>query len=94
MKTRTRQKIFTQALLKVIETNTPAPKDVNTLLVLSRDLNKDIPKGEGGRSLPGFSGFPGVDLNGDLGLVENGDVITDVEGVPHILTQFGMFEFY
>merc|ERR1712156_807099 len=80
-----------KALLKVMETSTPAPKDVNTLLVLSRDLNKDIPKGEGGRSLPGFSGFPGVDLNGDLGLVENGDVIVDVEGVPHILTQFGAF---
>ena len=34
-----------KALVKVMETNTPAPKDVNTLLVLTRDLTKNLPKG-------------------------------------------------
>ena len=34
-----------KALVKVMETNTPAPEDVNTLLVLTRDLTKNLPKG-------------------------------------------------
>merc|ERR1712079_370335 len=82
-----------KALVKVMETSTPAPEDVNTLLVLTRDLTKDVPKGEGGRSLPGFSGFNafGAGLNDQMGLAEEGDIIINIDGVPHILTQFGAF---
>jgi len=78
-----------KALVKVMETNTPAPEDVNTLLVLTRDLTKNLPKDLplGSRSLPSFNGF---NIN-EMGLMEDGDVIVDVEGVPHILTQFGAF---
>ena len=34
-----------KALVKVMETNTPTPEYVNTLLILTRDLTKDLPKG-------------------------------------------------
>merc|ERR1712127_861115 len=68
-----------------METSTPAPEDVNTLLVLTRDLTKQIP--EGSSFLPTFNGFNVA----DMGLPEDGDVIIDYEGVPHIVTQFGAF---
>ena len=68
-----------------METSTPAPEDVNTLLVLTRELTKQIP--EGSSFLPTFNGFN----VGDMGLPEDGDVIIDYEGVPHIVTQFGKF---
>merc|ERR1711988_911526 len=74
-----------KALVKVMETNTPAPEDVNTLLVLTRDLTKNLPKGS--RALPSFNC---LNIN-EMGLMKDGDVIVDVEGVPHILTQFGAF---
>ena len=51
-----------RALLKVMETSTPAPEDVNTLLVLTRELTKQIP--EGSSFLPTFNGFN----VGDMGL--------------------------
>merc|ERR1712142_77294 len=74
-----------KALVKVMETSTPAPQDVNDLLVLSRDLTKGLPKGES--FIPSFNG-----LNiGEMGLREDGDVIIDIGGVPHIMTQFGAF---
>merc|ERR1712142_20764 len=74
-----------KALVKVMETSTPAPQDVNDLLVLSRDLTKGLPKGES--FIPSFNG-----LNiGEMGLKEDGDVIIDIGGVPHIMTQFGAF---
>ena len=73
------------ALYKVMVTSTPAPEDVNTLLVLTRDLTKDLPGG--GSGLPVFAGF-NID---DMGLLPEGDVIVDFEGVPHINTQFGKF---
>ena len=74
-----------KALYKVMETSTPAPEDVNTLLVLTRDLTKDLPGG--GSGLPVFAGF-NVD---NMGLLPEGDVIVDFEGVPHINTQYGEF---
>ena len=74
-----------KALYKVMETSTPAPEDVNTLMVLTRDLTKDLPGG--GSGLPVFAGF-NVD---DMGLLPEGDVIVYFEGVPHINTQFGKF---
>jgi len=74
-----------RALLKVMETSTPASEDVNTLLVLTRDLTKSIP--EGTDLIPSFNGFN----VGEMGLPEDGDVIVNVNGVPHIVTQFGAF---
>ena len=75
-----------------METSTPAPEDINTLLVLTRDLTQDgdIPTDEFGNSIPGFAGFNelGIELD-DGGLLEDGDIIVDVDGVPHINTQFG-----
>ena len=79
-----------RALLKVLNTSTPAPEDVNTLLLLSRDLTKDVPKDGLDNVLPGFSfdAF-GIEIDGNAGLLEDGDIIVNVEGVPHINTQFG-----
>ena len=74
-----------KALYKVMETSTPAPEDVNTLLVLTRDLTKDLPGG--GSGLPIIAGF-NID---NMGLLPEGDVIVDIEGVPYINTQFGEF---
>ena len=74
-----------KALYKVMETSTPAPEDVNTLLVLTRDLTKDLPGG--GSGLPVIAGF-NID---NMGLLPEGDVIVDIEGVPYINTQFGEF---
>ena len=77
-----------KALLKVMETSTPAPEDINTLLVLSRDLSKYIPEGTSGQ----FSAI--ANLNGleSMGLPKTGDVIKNVNGEPHIETQFGEFK--
>ena len=74
-----------KALYKVMETSRPAPEDVNTLLVLTRDLTKDLPGG--GSGLPVIAGF-NID---NMGLLPEGDVIVDIEGVPYINTQFGEF---
>merc|ERR1719325_377631 len=67
-----------KALVKVMETSTPAPEDVNTLLVLTRDLTSQIPEGI---SIPSFlgAGFGGFGLNGleNMGLAKTGDVIVD-----------------
>jgi len=83
-----------EVLLRVMSTSTPAPEDINTLLVLTRDLTRDgdIPTDEFGNSIPGFAGFNelGIELD-DGGLLEDGDIIVDVDGVPHINTQFGSF---
>merc|ERR1712241_836822 len=76
-----------RALLKVMETSTPAPEDINTLLVLSRDLSKYT---EGSSQ---FASFVPTNFNGveNMGLLETGDVIINVDGEPHIQTQFGTF---
>merc|ERR1712149_45269 len=75
-----------RALLKVMETSTPAPEDVNTLLVLTRELTKNIPEGTN-NLIPSFNGF---NVEG-MGLPEEGDVIVQYKGIPHIVTQFGAF---
>ena len=41
----------------------------------------------GSSILPSFNG---LNIN-EMGLMKDGDVIVDVEGVPHILTQFGKY---
>merc|ERR1712109_298857 len=68
-----------RALLKVMETSTPAPEDVNTLLVLTRELTN---------SIPSFNGF---DIEGLGLLAEDGDVIVQHNDIPHIVTEFGAF---
>merc|ERR1712241_819813 len=81
-----------KALEKVMATSNPSPRDLNTLLVLTRDLAAQIPQGE---SLPSFlgAGFGGFGLNGleSMGLAKTGDVIVQVDNVPYIVTQFGSF---
>ena len=82
-----------RALLKVMETSTPAPEDVNTLLVLTRELTKKVPKGTNSDIPSSFNGFEIPEGLGDvegLGLLpEDGDVIVQHNDVPHIVTQFG-----
>lgn len=77
-----------KALLKVMETNRPAVQDINNLMVLTRELNKKVPKGQ---NLLGNFGNFGIDNLESMGLPETGDIITNVEGVPHIRTTFGTF---
>ena len=74
-----------RALLKVMETSTPAPEDVNTLLVLTRELTNSIPD-DTKNVIPSFNGF---DIEGLGLLAEDGDVIVQHNDIPHIVTQFG-----
>ena len=72
-----------EVLVKVMETSNPRPEDINTLLVLSRDLSQYAPEG-----FNAFAGFEGIK---EMGLPESGDVIRNVQGTPHIMTSFGEF---
>jgi len=74
-----------KSLVKVMETRYPAPEDVNTLLVLSRDLGFLKVKGE----LPIPAAFGDVNI-ADM-LLDEGDAIVNVDGLPHILTRYGAF---
>ena len=79
-----------KAVVKVMETSNPDPRDVNSLLVMSRDLMKDQPQSAklfssfGG----GFAALEGIE---GMGLPKDGDVIETIEGVPHIVTEFGKY---
>ena len=77
-----------------------SPQDINTLLVATRELNRKVPKG--GNGLGGLGNFGGLggfgikDLE-SMGLPESGDMIANVDGVPHIRTSFGkqiIFDLY
>ena len=73
-----------RALLKVMSTNRPSSRDINDLLIKTRELNKKVPKGD---NLLGSFGFePWLE---DMGLPKSGDLVKDVKGVPHIKTTFG-----
>merc|ERR1712110_161296 len=78
-----------QALLNVMETNRPSPQDINTLMVLTRDLARQ----SNGASSDLFGQFGGFGLDGleSMGLPESGDIIVPVNGIPHIKTQWGAF---
>jgi hypothetical protein len=82
-----------KALLNVMEQKKPAPEDINTLLMLTRDLLKKIPEGQSLPSLGFGAGFGGFGLEGvkDMGLPETGDVIIDINNQPHIITRWGAF---
>merc|ERR1712039_356866 len=55
------------------------------LMVLTRELNKKVPKGQN------LLGNFGIDNLESMGLPEYGDIITNVNGAPHIRTEFGVF---
>jgi len=87
-----------KALLKVMESNSTAPEDVNDLLVLTRDLTKDLPEGANDvislfNDLDFVEDVEGMFLPdiGDGVLPEDGDVIVQFKESPYILTQFGAF---
>jgi len=71
-----------KALIKVMDTNKPTPEDVNEVLVLSRDLAK-----KGLQAIPAFGGVKIA----NMGLLDEGDAIVYVDGIPHILTKHGAF---
>merc|ERR1711997_1378321 len=75
--------------LPVMETNRPSPQDINTLMVLTRDLARQ----SNGASSDLFGQFGGFGLDGleSMGLPESGDIIVPVNGIPHIKTQWGAF---
>ena len=80
-----------RALLKVMDTNRPTPQDINTLMVATRELNRRVPDGGFG-GLGGLGGnFGGFNFNDlkSMGLPETGDMIANLNGVPHIRTKFG-----
>lgn len=74
-----------KTLVKVMETRYPAPEDVNTLLVLSRDLAKGLFKVKGELPIP--AAFENVNI-ADV-LLDEGDAIVNVDGLSHILTKYG-----
>ena len=82
-----------KALLKVMETKTPAPEDVNTLLILTRDLLKKVPKGQAIPTLGFGSAFGQFGLEGveNMGLPETGDIIVNIGNEAHIKTIFGRY---
>ena len=76
-----------KALSRVMETENIAPSDLNTLLVRTRDLIKDIPEGYTER-LPAFvKNFQDVEIF----LPDEGDIVIYKNGIPHILTNLGEF---
>ena len=85
-----------KALLKVMETKTPAPEDVNTLLILTRDLLKKVPKGQAIPTLSFGSSFSQFGLEGieNMGLPETGDIIVKIGNEAHIKTIFGRYTLY
>ena len=83
-----------RALLRVMETNNPSPSDINTLLVLTRDLTKYVPDGDTSQfgALAGqFGGFLNLEGIESMGIPETGDVVKTIDGQPHIITTFGEF---
>ena len=88
-----------KALLKVMESNTTAPEDVNNLLVLTRDLTKGLPE-EATNLISSFDGLEDSFKDGLEGIVipdigdgvlpEDGDIIVQFKDSPYIVTQFGM----
>jgi hypothetical protein len=77
-----------KTLVKVMETRYPAPEDVNTLLVLSRDLAKGLFKVKGELPIPAAFGDVNLVNIADM-LLDEGDAIVNVDGLPHFLTRYG-----
>ena len=77
-----------KALLKVMESKSSSPNDVNTLMILTRDLLKQIPNDQ-------FNFGPNSWLGKviDMGLPESGDIVVNINRIPHITTQWGELRF-
>merc|ERR1712170_344055 len=75
-----------KALLKVMESKRFSPNDVNTLMILTRDLLKQLPNDQ-------FNFGPNSWLGKviDMGLPESGDIVVNINRIPHITTQWGTF---
>merc|ERR1712109_138272 len=87
-----------KALLKVMESSRPTSRDVNKLLMYSRDLLKKIRGDKSNLSfiqfISNFYNFNNGKLNVIIeffDLLMDGDVIVDVDGTPYVLTQIGAF---
>ena len=81
-----------RALLKVMSTNKPSARDINDLLIKTRELNKKVPKGQNLLGSFGFNNIDfGIDNLEDMGLPKSGDLVKDVKGVPNIKTTFGEY---
>jgi len=72
-----------KALLRVMESNKPAPSDINNLLILTRDLQNNVSNE--------FAGFANLEIIKNIGIPKIGDVIKTLRGEPHIMTTFGAF---
>ena len=72
--------------------NFASAKDINTLMVLTRELNKKVPKEN---NLLGSFGFEninfGIDGLENMGLPQSGDIVKSANGIPHIQTTFGKY---
>ena len=83
-----------RALLNVMEAgDRPSAQLINTLLLATRELNKKVPQDT--NLLGGFGSngaFGGFDISGlkNMGLPSTGDIVINVDGVPHVKTTFGM----
>merc|ERR1711962_1019087 len=86
-----------EALLKTLETDVPSARDMNTLMILVRDLLKLVPEGE--TPNPREYGFDadsipfGMDLDTlkNVALPATGDIVVTVNSQDKIVTGFGSF---
>jgi len=84
-----------ESLVKVMETDRPNSKDVNTLMIQVRDLLKLVPEGQQlNLKQWGFdTDALGVDLRTlkNVALPETGDIVITENGQDKIVTTFGTF---
>ena len=78
-----------KALLKVMETRRSSPKDINTLLELTRKLVKEIPDYQNSNKM-----VFGSDIFKNFGLLDYGEPIVYVDGIPYVLTNIGKCKEY
>ena len=67
-----------------METNKPAPSDINNLLILTRDLKNSVSNE--------FAGFANLEIMTNVGVPKIGDVVKTIRGEPHLMTKFGKFK--
>ena len=72
-----------------MEEDKPKPDDINTLLVLTRDLIEKIPEEDAAKFQVG-SNFDGIDGFLEV-LPKTGEIIVYIQGKPYIRTQWGEY---
>ena len=90
-----------EALIRVMETERPSAQEVNTLMILTRNLLREVPEQDLASSLRQF-GFDtdsipfGFDLDTikDVALPQSGDIIINENGQDKIVTGFGKLLFF